>query len=135
MANVVVSDPGLSEALASKRTLFNTGTLKLFKNDLNPTPATALGAFVEADYAGYVAQVTTDWGPPIQLAEGSWYIDLPTKFFPAATSGAQIVFGVFFEAPSGALEFSCRFDAPITVDTTTGVDVDVRYTAKDESVP
>lgn len=115
MPRAVASNPFLLDKITELRTELDAdATLRLFKNDLTPTPATALAAFTEADFAGYAeVDMAGEWGAPFQVAAGHYTFLSNTIRFDC-TAGNQVIYG-WYLISAGGLIVSRRFDAPYTV--------------------
>lgn len=56
------STPGLIDVLQEYKATLNTLTLRLYKNDYTPDEDSISADFTEANFAGYSAQATDNWG-------------------------------------------------------------------------
>lgn len=110
-------------------------TLRLFRNDLEPTPSTTLSAFLEANFLGYAPVLLAgDLTAPAKAETGVWesLSDLHTWFPPASGSG-NMIFGAYVVFGGQAVA-SGRFGAAIPMEV-GGVPLSVRLcvTTKSES--
>jgi len=112
---IVASNKSVEEALTNWINTLDDGDhrLRLFSNDITPTPGTLLDAFVEATYAGYtVKDPSGTWGAIYKVLNGLYQTD-GTVFNYAATAGAdQTVYGWYID-DGVVVRLSRRFNAPI----------------------
>ena len=109
---LVIADNRQSNFLTEDiRTLLNTCTLRLYKNNRTPDPADRVGDYTESTFAGYAAQAITAFPAPTQ-ASGilSEMLDAVHTFLCTA-GGPENVYGYFVTLPDGSLFFAERYSA------------------------
>lgn len=85
--------------------------LRLFKNQIVPTPGTPLRSFIEADYPGYTPQNLAGQVPaPIKEVDGQYVIQFNSQLF-GALSGSQTVYGAYISSGDN-VKFSQAFASP-----------------------
>lgn len=90
--------------------------LRLFRNDLEPTPASVVGDFLECNFAGYTSiAVGTLLSAPTLVQDGE-YESTTAKFTyqPLAVGTGNNVYGLYVTL-DGLLEASQRFPEPIVM--------------------
>lgn len=123
MAAIQVANSGavrLLEQILNGGSLSDPIAVRLFANNLTPTPATALGDFTESTAAGYVMQTfglsgwTASTSPSgtttATHANVVWTITGPGSFY-----------GYYIADDAGVLLWSQRFDSTITFGDLGGV--------------
>lgn len=120
MENIVASNALLHWAAQNVLSLLNSGhVLRLFANDLDPTPANVLADFAEASFAGYVPIVLSGlFTGPSKVQDGTYQVSLADQSFGGITGANQYVHGWFIDDGTN-VKISARFLAPILV--TAGV--------------
>lgn len=116
----VASNYFLQARATTLQTLLNSSqTLRLFSNNLNPTPANVLTDFTEATYAGYAGvSLNGQFGAPTKVQDGEYQIASGTYTFNGPATGSQTIYGWYISDGTG-VNFSGVFPAPITM--TSGV--------------
>lgn len=115
----VASNYFLNARATTLQTLLNSGqTLRLFANNITPTPATALSAFTEASYSGYAGiSLASVFGSPTKIIDGEYQIQSTNLVFNGPATGSQVVYGWYVSDGTG-VQFSGLFSSPITMDST-----------------
>jgi len=88
--------------------------LRLFRNDLEPTPASVAVDFVEANFPGYSPVLLAgEMTGPIKAADGH-YESLTNQytFFPPASGSGNVIFGGYVTL-DGVAVAADRFPEPI----------------------
>lgn len=117
VADIVASNKLLSTVADQLRTLLNTGhTLRLFKNNITPTPANLLADFVESTYLSYAGiSLSGAFTTPIKVIDGEYQTSAPTFTF-SASAGATPENAYGFYIDDGTyVKFSMRFSAPVVM--------------------
>jgi hypothetical protein len=114
MAGAVISDYELQLRLNAVRTRWNTlSTLRLFKNNFVPVPATALGAFVECNFDTYAPHVLTGtWTAISMVMSGQWQMLTGVYVYGTPVSTGNTVYGYYVDDGTGVLQ-SQLFPVPI----------------------
>lgn len=112
----VATNGWLATRCEAARVVLNIGhTLRLFENDLTPTPATVLADVTEATYAGYVAaSLVGQWGAAAFVVDGLYQSLTGPHTFAAPTAGSQLIYGWFINVGT-TLQHIQRFNAPVTM--------------------
>jgi hypothetical protein len=113
----VISNPLLQEAAAWLKSRWESApaVLRLFRNDLEPTPASVAADFLEANYFPYQVVLLGPGGfsAPTMAADGDWEITTPVYTFPTANSApGNRIYGAYITL-NGAVEAAQRFDTPL----------------------
>jgi len=89
---------------------------RLFRNDLDPGPQSALADFVEANWIGYQEKLLMGTLPaPVKVADGHYETVTPLMVFSPPTAGiGNMVYGGYVTF-GGAAVAAERFPAPITM--------------------
>lgn len=114
------------QALALLATLTGVGGLlngcrvKLFQNNIVPTPLTKLADLTEADFSGYAESAALVWGTPYYQADGTPVVLAGAVSFivanPATTP--NVVYGYYVVNGAGdTLLFSERFGSSVNMAT------------------
>lgn len=104
--------------------------MKLYQNDVTPTPLTVVGDLTEATFSGYAAVTALDYGSPYMNLDGYAEMDLPSQQFDhSAGATANNVYGMWIEKTGGGLLYAARFDsAPLPmIDATNAIVVLSRF--------
>lgn len=89
--------------------------LRLFKNDLTPTPATVLADLTEANFGGYsrLTMTRATWTTPTVVsgcAHSNW--DTVATVWDVTAGPSQTIYGyAYVDASLGVLRFIQRFDS------------------------
>ena len=117
MQNVIGTLAALDLAALVKTNKLDGGALKLFMNNLTVVIGTVIGDFVEANFHGYLAVVTTLWNTPRVALDGSAESISPLAVFNF-TAGTPTcdVYGYWLEDSKGNLVLAGNFEgAPIAM--------------------
>src|SRR6516162_8080910 len=80
--------------LALKGVLNSNHYLRLFSNNITPTPDMTNAAFIEAIFPGYSpVLLTNDFGAPVQVAAGEFQISGTSHPFTFTAGTPQTVYG------------------------------------------
>lgn len=125
---IVDSNYDLSARTTVMKTTFGTGChLRIFVNNLTPTPANVIGDFTEASWGGYAAiSLSGQWTGPTKIVDGEYEIVTGTYTFTKTSGTDATAYGYYVEDGTGCL-FSERFAAPITVVTGTSFTLQVKF--------
>lgn len=113
MAIVVTSTQGFEiiNRLAGLGKIFNSTSLRLFRNDVVPATTDLVSNYLAANFPGYTNKTITPTrgiladGSPVLISSASW-----TR---STTGIAQIVYGWYWTSPTGtALIAAGRFATP-----------------------
>lgn len=87
-------------------------TLRLFKNNVTPTPTSVAGDFTEADFTGYTAKTLAraSYGAPATNGSGEAEISYADQTF--SFGSAQTIYGYYLTDPSNALVAAHDFANP-----------------------
>ena len=100
-------------------------TVHLYMNDLDPTPDTAVGDFVECSGTTYVPKAVPGWTANDPSPDGSVSITGTTvlSWVGDGDDSGGTVYGYFVKAAAGGtpLIYSCRFPVPMPLDAATDV--------------
>lgn len=103
----------------------------LFVNNFTPTALNILTDFTKASWTGYAQATVSGWGAQRTQVDGRIAItatNLMEFTGPAAGSGPT-VYGYVVQSSSGALLYSVKFGAPVSmVDNTQVLDLVVTFT-------
>lgn len=105
-----------------------TWKLHLFQNDHVPTLFDTDADYVEADFSGYVGNVTVVWGMP--FVNGSNQGELDSSQFNFTHNGGSTdntIYGIYVTDLAGLLLFAERFDAPVLMNAAGST---IAYTPK-----
>ena len=97
-------------------TLLNAGhKLKLFVNNILPTPATPLGAFTEASFPGYLAaDLAGAFGAPVKVQDGQYQIATGFFTFTCTAAPGQTVYGWWIDDAAN-VKMAQAFDSPVSI--------------------
>lgn len=99
-------------------------TLRLYSNNLNPTPKNAIGDFTEATFAGYARRsMTGQWSEVRKEEEGKYTFTSKNIVWTGAVGAIGIVVG-WMLVTNAKVIFSARL--PVTWDAAPGKKVEVR---------
>lgn len=98
----------------------NDVSVRLFQNDIMPTPATALTDFTVATYTGYAAQLADPLGFPYDDVQGNVLQEFTQVLFqPTGTAISNVIYGWYAVGGagtfSGVLLAAKRLDVPVTL--------------------
>jgi len=89
--------------------------LRLFSNNLAPTPATPLSSFVEASYTGYSpVSMSGLVGAPSKLADGRYQCSITPQTFQCTGGAGQLVYGWYIDDGSNC-HLAQAFPAPVNL--------------------
>ncbi len=120
MSAIILGNANMATRLTTMLTAVPliAGHLKLFNNNLVPTPANVLADFIEPTFTGYAADLVT-WGTVINDANG-----IPcgpaSVTFRMTTAPGDLCYGAFYVDSTGALVWSTAFDGGPIVFTNAG---------------
>jgi hypothetical protein len=90
-------------------------TIKLFQNNIVPTPGNVLADFTEATYDGYAAQVFTVFFGPTRYSDGSFQcFNFSTWHMTGSTTPNQI-YGIYVLDFAGNLLLATRFPSVVSM--------------------
>jgi len=123
----VLSNPLLDARAGTLATLLNSGhTLRLFQNNLTPTPATSLGSFTESTFTGYAAvSLSGQFGSPTFVTDGQYQIASGTYTFSCTGGSSQTIYGWYIDDGSN-VKMSQRLDTPVTISSGGNYTLQVR---------
>lgn len=116
MAALVVTNDWLALRCAAAAATLNAGhILRLFSNDVNPTPASAAPSLVEATYDTYLAiSLSGQWSAAAFVMDGLYQSSTGPHTFLAPLLGSQTIYG-FFVTFGSAYRIAQRFAAPVAM--------------------
>jgi hypothetical protein len=120
--NIVVPNLSLLAIAAALKTApLDGGSLRLFKNDLNPTPTTLLADLTLCDFSGYANKTIATWNAPYIDASGAVVSLAGLEVFTCSGAGvSNSVYGAYYLDAGGALVWVARFDdAPVPMAVAT----------------
>lgn len=104
-------------ALAAADGYLDGAVVKLFQNDIVPTPATALGDLTVATFSGYAASAVLDWGAGFIDTDGVAKLAAASvNFLQTADTVVNTVYGYYVVGDPGGtpyLIFANRFTTPV----------------------
>jgi len=116
MAGVVAMDLMVKRSMAwvIEQVLLGDAYLRLYQNDLTPTPANTVPAdFQEADFGGYIPlPVASTFPPEVQVIAGRWRSRSAIQIWMPPATGMQTIYGWFITVGPEVI-FAARFAAPI----------------------
>ena len=129
MSVLVASNALMLQRAQTLQTLLNSGHwFALFSNDIDPTPATMLPEFLEANFSGYSPfDLTDQFAAPIREVDGEYVLTGNTGFF-GCESGTQTIYGGYIH-DGVDVKLSQRFDNPL--DLTAGSSFTVPLVVQD----
>jgi len=132
---IVCQNAYLHAKLARERDRLNTSSwLYLFINDLQPTPATAVGAFIQATFTGSGPfNLAGTWTAPLKNQDGEYVITIPDQLIVCSSASNETVFGFYVRDATGLL-FSGRFIDPIPVFNGASFLLQVTFVDRDFSI-
>lgn len=118
----VASEGGIVEALqiVKDSTAIDDMSVRLFQNDLIPSPTTVIGDLTVATYTGYANQTAGSLGAPYKDALGNAIQEYDAVYFGATGSAiGNVVYGYYLVGGTGVLAGKLlavvRFDEPVTM--------------------
>lgn len=104
------------ELMATVATLNANHNLRLFVNDVTPTPAMTAATFVEASFPGYVpVNLNNQWMVPMMEEDGKIVtMTGPHDFERTATGVTQLAYGAYVTDLSLSPVLAARFELPIS---------------------
>lgn len=134
---LVIPNARLTAMLSQERSVL-TGSgciLRLFTNDFQPTPASAIADFIEATFTGYASQsLGTDWTAAAIISPGVARMNTSIRTFSfTGGSGSQTIYGFYaVNTAVTSLMFSKRFASPIVLSpTNTLIEMRILYSLRD----
>ena len=120
MGVAVASNALLDARAGTLRTLLNSShNLRLYSNNLTPTPANVLADFTEATFPGYSAvSLASQFGAQTKVQDGEYQIQSGTYTFTFTSGSSQTVYGWYIDDGTN-VKFSQIFAQSILM--TTGV--------------
>lgn len=115
--NPVVFDVVVKAQAAAARAEVNAAgaTLRLYRNDISPTPLTVMADFLEPTWVGYAPVALVGLWPSALQVRPSWYqLKLPPQTYTVGSATAESCYGLFLER-AGMLLYSEPFDIPFSV--------------------
>lgn len=91
-------------------------TIKLFQNDMTPSPGSVLGDFTVATFTGYATSGAIVWAGPVNADDGTPEL-VGQRLIFTATDGAvtNTIYGYYALDAGGGLLFAERFESPQNV--------------------
>lgn len=120
----------LAALTAIKVAQLNGGDMKLFKNDVTPTPSTVVGDLTEATFPGYASFTVVTMGANFIDSAGRVCSNTGQHQFVCSGGGPlETIYGCYFVDTGGLLVMAARFDEPIEMLLDTdAILVDMQYT-------
>lgn len=90
--------------------------LRIFLNDFEPNPDTALIEFIEATYGGYArVDLAAEWNAPYKVVDGLYQVDTNEFTYEYTGIPAQNVYGWYIVQTSGtpSVRMCGRFPGPV----------------------
>lgn len=109
-------------------------TFRLFRNNLDPTPASVKLDFTECNFGGYVPQMLTGDMSELAKIQDGWYQSVSSNFvyYPPTVGIGNVVYGSFVLF-GGEVVACSRFPTPIPIEV-GGVAVSVQLKLNVKSV-
>lgn len=115
MAGVVAMNLIVQRSLAwvIEQVVSGDAYLRLYQNDITPTPANVVPAdFQEADFGGYIPlSIATAFPPGVQVVAGRWRSRSAIQIWMPPATGTQTIYGWFITVGPEVI-FAARFAAP-----------------------
>lgn len=108
----------LKQLAELKTAMINGGNIRLFQNDLDPTPSTVLGDLTEATYTGYAMIAVAAWNAGYtEPTTGRGTIVTPlAQFQPTGSAVTNLIYGWYYTDADGDLVCCGRLSgAPIAM--------------------
>lgn len=104
-------------ALVAEDGPFDAPILKLFQNDIDPTPETVIGDLEEATFTGYADVNALAFGTPYYDIDGNAIVTAPSHEFVASGSGvANVIYGWYLtDDPATKLLAAFRFQESVGI--------------------
>jgi hypothetical protein len=116
MPNAVIQAARRASLDEIKTNLLDTGSLRLFQNDIAISDETVVGDLDIATFGGYANAAIALWNAPYTEPGGLAAVNTPNTFFAASgVAPANLIYGWFYLAAGGALYAAGNFDAPISM--------------------
>lgn len=115
------------------REVFAGMVLKLFINNVTPTPASDADDFTECALDGYDARTLdpNDWNPDVDDGVATYTYPQQTWLFDPYVGGPVTIYGYFVTTTAGDLIFAELQDDPYTVPNAGGaLNIDLSWVAK-----
>jgi len=116
MAVVVAMDLIVKRSMAwvIEQVLLGDAYLRLYQNDMTPTPGNVVPAdFQEADFENYVPlPVASAFPAEVQVVPGRWRSRSAIQIWMPPTTGTQTIYGWFITVGPEVI-FAARFASPI----------------------
>jgi hypothetical protein len=90
-------------------------TIKLFQNNIVPTPNNVLADFTEATYDGYAAQVFTVIFGPTRYPDGSFQLFNFANFHMTGSTTPNQIYGIYVLDFAGNLLLAARFTSVVSM--------------------
>lgn len=118
--------------------LLNGAKMKLFKNNLMPTPNSVIADFEIADFTGFSTSTALVWGTPYYQADGTPVVLAGAKTFIVTSADPVVgntIYGYYITDGAGtALLYSERFDSPVLMAIVgTGITVEPAFSLQSQS--
>lgn len=122
MEYIVASNLFLKERILSLRQVLQSRNfLRLYTNNVTPSPASVTSYFAEASFPNYAARsLDTLFGNPFKVQDGEYVIETDFLTFTCTAPSAEIVYG-WFITNDGRTRLAARFADPVTLGT--GIEV------------
>jgi hypothetical protein len=111
---IVASNVLLKDRAENLRTLFSSGhSLRLYQNDLKPTPADTLVRFIEASYVGYErVNMDEQWKAVLKIIDGQYQFSSKDQLYLGGGSPTAPVYG-WYLVGENKVKLSCRLPFPV----------------------
>ena len=106
------------EALVDTGALLDDVLVRLFTNNIEPTPASVLADFTQATFTGYAASAAVSWDAVFTDLLGNAVVRGDTETFVATgTPTPETIYGYYLtkSGGGGALVGSQRFTTPVNI--------------------
>lgn len=114
MPSVVVQPARRASLEEIKTNLLDTGSLRLFQNDVAITDETVVGDLTVATFGGYANVAVALWNAVYTETGGLAACNTPlTHFAASGAAPSNLIYGWYYLAAGGALFAAGNFDEPI----------------------
>lgn len=93
--------------------------MKLFKNNVALSPDMVVGAFEEADFAGYAVPTEVVWGTPyIDDDNNAVMVGDQKTFVATGDTPVNTIYGYYITTTAGVLKYAERLETPVVIAAT-----------------
>jgi hypothetical protein len=114
MPDLVASDILLKQTCLNLQGLLAGSWLRLYYNNLPPSPENLQSNFSECYFGGYDPAPIASFTGPLKQQAGEWTLNSPNCIFKCTVLPSQLVYGWYLTTPLGVL-LSAPFAAPVNM--------------------